>query len=101
MRFQFYMMTPADNGYAGITPIGQIFEREINNTMGTLLQDAVAEFDVVFQQLVAQRQSGDGQIVLWCSIGEPPGSIVAVEVISQFAGRRVLQWTWHDGSIRI
>jgi hypothetical protein len=102
MRFQFYRLAQGSQGAPVLSAVGPEFERTVNNTMGTLREDAIADAEARFTEVVRNRQPGDGQIVLLTTtLGEPPGSVVAVEVIDSMPGRTRLQWAWSDGSIQI
>ncbi len=102
MQFQFYMLAQGDQGVPVLSPVGLGFERTVDNTMGTLRKDAIADAEARFAELIRSHQPGEGQIVLiTATLGEPPGSVIAVEVIDSFPGHRRLQWAWSDGSIQI
>lgn len=102
MRFQFYIMAQGDLGAPVLTPIGEEFERNVDGTMGTLQADAIADVETRFAKVVRNRQPGDGQLLLLTpTLGEPPGVVIAVEVVDPHLRQARLQWAWHDGAIRI
>lgn len=102
MRFQFYSLAEGELGAPVVTPVGDEFERTVNNTMGSLQADAIADAEARFAHLVRNRHSGDGQIVLMSPmLGEPPGSIIAVEVVDPLLRQARLQWAWHDGTLQL
>lgn len=102
MRFQFYLLASGDMGVPALSPVGPEFELLVNNTMGTLREDAIARAEAMFSGIVRDRQPGDGQIVLMTTtLGEPPGAIIAVEAIDPIPRQRRLQWAWSDGTIHL
>jgi hypothetical protein len=89
-------------GCPELVAVGDVFERTVNMTVGTLRANAIAECEKRFAEVVKNRQPGDGQIVLFTStLGQPPGSIIAVEVVDSIPQERKLQWAWSDGTIRV
>lgn len=102
MQFQFYVLAQGNEGIPVLSPVGPGFERTVNDTMGTLRQDAMADAEARFAEVANNRQPGEGQIILMTTtLGEPPGSVIAVEVIDPHPRQRRLQWAWSDGSIQI
>ncbi len=99
MRFQFYLLEQGNQGVPVLSPVGPEFEQTVNNTMGTLKEDAVVVVENRFHEIVSERHSDSGQIILINpTLGEPPGSIIAVEVIAPYSQQKKLQWAWTDGS---
>lgn len=102
MRFQFFILAQGNLGAPILSPVGEEFERKVNNTMRSLREDAIADAEARFAEVVRNRQPGDGQIVLLTpTLSEPPGAILALEVIDPMLKKARLQWAWHDGSIPI
>jgi hypothetical protein len=102
MRFQFFILAQGNVGAPILSPVGKEFERKVDGTMGSLREDAIADAETRFAEVVKNRQPGDGQIVLMTpTLGEPPGAILALEVIDPLLKKARLQWAWHDGTIPI
>lgn len=102
MRFQFYLLAQGEFGAPTLAPVGEEFERTVSNTIGSLPADAIADAETRFAEVVRNRQPGDGQLLLLTpTLGEPPGVVIAVEVVNPLLRQARLQWAWHDGTIRI
>jgi hypothetical protein len=87
-----------------LAPISEEFEFMVDNAMGTLPEEAREAINARFQMIVRNTILGDaGQVVLFTTtLGEPPGSIIAVEAIDPMPrSPRRLQWAWGAGPIRI
>jgi hypothetical protein len=87
-----------------LTPLGEEFEYMANKSLAALPEDAKEGINARFQMIMRNRHPGEtGQVVLFTTtLGEPPGSIIAAEVIDRMPhSPRRLQWAWGEQSTRI
>ena len=99
MRFQFYLLSAGSEGQATLKPLGHEFEQVAVQSMKDLSEEARTAVEARFQMLSKNRQPGEsGQIVLFAPLlGDPPGVIVAAELVEHFPrSPRRLQWTWGE-----
>lgn len=101
MRFQFFEIAMGNQAMPELRTVSPEFDIMVSNVMGG---DAAAAREAIehhFQQIV-DTESSSGQVLLFTrTLGEPPGSIIAVETVDTY-NRRRLTWAWSgDDSIQI
>jgi hypothetical protein len=103
MRFQFYRLAAGVENQPVLQPFGHEFEQVAIQSIKDLSDEARTAVEARFQMLSKNRQPDEaGQIVLFASkLGDPPGVIVAAELVETFPrSTRKLQWTWGESASR-